>query len=172
MTGLWLPVRGLVSVSILWPWCTVDEYDEALCPLDHETEGNLIDDEIKDTIVRSLPRGATLHAIIDACYSGTVLDLPLLCRMNKEGFYILKDKRNPLKYFSRAFTGTNIRNGAMTFSFTQAVQNELELTYGRLLNAMRNAISDVKAGLRLTGPIATLINKVLFGTTTQVFFCT
>ncbi|XP_022762414.1 metacaspase-3-like isoform X1 [Durio zibethinus] len=166
----------------------VDGYDEALCPLDHETEGIIIDDEINDTIVRPLPREATLHAIIDACYSGTVLDLPFVCRMNKEGFYIWEDQRNPLFYkgtsgglafcFSAcddnqvsadttAFTGTNTRTGAMTFSFIQAVQNEPGLTYGRLLNAMRNAIRDVKAGLRLTGPIATLINKVLFGTTTQ-----
>ena len=61
----------------------VDGYDEALCPLDHETEGNIIDDEINDTIVRPLPRGATLHAILDACYSGTALDLPFVCRMNK-----------------------------------------------------------------------------------------
>ncbi|EOX98759.1 Metacaspase 3, putative isoform 2 [Theobroma cacao] len=61
----------------------VDGYDEALCPLDHETEGNIIDDEINDTIVRPLPPGATLHAIVDACYSGTVLDLPYVCRMNK-----------------------------------------------------------------------------------------
>ena len=60
----------------------------------------------------------------------------------------------------------------MTFSFIQAVQNEPGLTYGRLLNAMRNAIRDVKAGLRLTGPIASLINRVIFGTTAQVFLFT
>ncbi|XP_017971092.1 PREDICTED: metacaspase-3 isoform X1 [Theobroma cacao] len=113
--------------------------------------------------------------------------------MNKEGFCIWEDQRNPLFYkgisgglafcFSAcddnqistdttAFTGTNTRTGAMTFSFIQAVQHEPRLTHGRLLNAMRNAIRDVKAGLRLNGPIATLINKVLFGTTTQIFFFT
>lgn len=47
---------------------------EALCPLDYETHGPIIDDEINATIVRPLPHGAKLHAIIDACYSGTVLD--------------------------------------------------------------------------------------------------
>lgn len=61
----------------------VDGFDEALCPLDHDTEGKIIDDEINATIVRPLPRGAMLHAIIDACHSGTVLDLPFVCRMNK-----------------------------------------------------------------------------------------
>ena len=61
----------------------MDGYDEALCPLDSETEGLIIDDEINDTIVKPLPHGVRLHAIIDSCHSGTVLDLPFLCRMNR-----------------------------------------------------------------------------------------
>lgn len=61
----------------------LDGFDEALCPLDHETEGLIIDDEINATIVRPLSRGVTLHTIIDACYSGTMLDLQFLCRMNR-----------------------------------------------------------------------------------------
>ncbi|KZV57947.1 metacaspase-1 [Dorcoceras hygrometricum] len=60
----------------------VDGYDETLCPLDFETQGMIVDDEINASIVRPLPRGVKLHAIIDACHSGTVLDLPFLCRMN------------------------------------------------------------------------------------------
>lgn len=61
----------------------VDGYDETLCPLDFETQGMIVDDEINATIVRPLPHGVKLHAIIDACHSGTVLDLPFLCRMNR-----------------------------------------------------------------------------------------
>lgn len=61
----------------------VDGYDETLCPLDFETQGMIVDDEINATIVRPLPPGVKLHAIIDACHSGTVLDLPFLCRMNR-----------------------------------------------------------------------------------------
>lgn len=61
----------------------IDGFDETLCPIDYETEGNILDDEINATIVRPLPQDATLHAIIDACYSGTVLDLPFVCRMNR-----------------------------------------------------------------------------------------
>lgn len=61
----------------------VDGYDETLCPTDFETQGMIVDDEINATIVRPLPRGAKLHAIIDACHSGTVLDLPFLCRMDR-----------------------------------------------------------------------------------------
>lgn len=61
----------------------VDGYDETLCPLDFNTQGMIVDDEINATIVRPLPHGAKLHAIIDACHSGTVLDLPFLCRMDR-----------------------------------------------------------------------------------------
>uniref|UniRef100_A0A2P2JM41 Uncharacterized protein MANES_01G273100 n=1 Tax=Rhizophora mucronata TaxID=61149 RepID=A0A2P2JM41_RHIMU len=61
----------------------VDGYDETLCPLDFQTQGMIVDDEINATIVRPLPQGVKLHAIIDACHSGTVLDLPFLCRMNR-----------------------------------------------------------------------------------------
>jgi len=61
----------------------VDGYDETLCPLDFQTQGMIVDDEINATIVRPLPSGVKLHAIIDACHSGTVLDLPYLCRMDR-----------------------------------------------------------------------------------------
>ena len=61
----------------------VDGYDEAICPVDYEHEGKILDDEINATIVRPLPRGAKLHALVDTCFSGTVLDLPFMCRMNR-----------------------------------------------------------------------------------------
>lgn len=70
----------------------IDGYDETLCPLDFEKQGMIVDDEINATIVRPLPRGAKLHAIIDACHSGTVLDLSYLCRMDRF------DKCHPLPF--------------------------------------------------------------------------
>lgn len=60
-----------------------DGYDETICPLDFVTQGMIVDDEINTTIVRPLPSGVKLHAIVDACHSGTVLDLPFLCRMDR-----------------------------------------------------------------------------------------
>ncbi|XP_031262428.1 metacaspase-3-like [Pistacia vera] len=144
--------------------CSEDEpdgFDEALCPLDHATEGLLVDDEINETIVRPLPHGAKLHAIVDASNSGTVLDLPLICRMKSEGFYEWEDQTygtpRPIYKGTRgglavcfsacdddqsaartpAFTGKMA--GALTFSFTQTVHNEPVLTYGRLLNAIRSS---------------------------------
>ncbi|KAG8368668.1 hypothetical protein BUALT_Bualt15G0069700 [Buddleja alternifolia] len=81
----------------------VDGYDEILWPVDYQTEGTILDDEINATIVRPLPRGATLHAIIDACHSGTILDLPFVCRINREGYYNWEDHRLPYT----AYKGTN-----------------------------------------------------------------
>lgn len=74
----------------------LDGYDETLCPLDFEAEGMIIDDEINATIVRPLPYGVRLHAVIDSCHSGTVLDLPFLCRMNRY-VHVTCKRQTPLK---------------------------------------------------------------------------
>ncbi|KAK6916129.1 hypothetical protein RJ641_018990 [Dillenia turbinata] len=161
----------------------IDGYDETLCPVDYETEGMIIDDEINATIVRPLPPGAKLHAIIDACHSGTILDLRYVCRMNREGYYVWEDHSCASATYkgtngglavsfsacddhqssadTKAFSG-NTATGALTYSFIQAVQNEPGLTYGRLLNNMRHTIREAKTGLRLNGPIASLIRKAFF----------
>lgn len=57
----------------------------------------------------------------------------------------------------------------MTYSFIQAVQNEPGLTYGRLLSAMRQTIRDAQTGIRLKGPIAALVNKILRTQLSQVY---
>ncbi|KAI9176563.1 hypothetical protein LWI28_004338 [Acer negundo] len=161
----------------------VDGYDETLCPLDYETEGSIIDDEISETIVRPLTHGVKLHAIVDSCHSGTVLDLPFVCRMNMEGYYRWEDQRLP----SACYKGTSggiaisitacddhgtssdttafletLSTGALTFSFIQAMENERGITYGRLLNAMRQSIRQAKSGIRLDGAIANIVNKTVF----------
>ncbi|KAL3620939.1 hypothetical protein CASFOL_035851 [Castilleja foliolosa] len=160
----------------------VDGHDEMLWPVDHEREGKILDDEINATIVRPLPRGAKLHAIIDACHSGTILDLPLVCRMNRDGLYMWEDQGqlssiykgtsgglaisisacddHQVSWDTTAFTG-NTPTGAMTFSFIQAAQNESGLTYGRLLNAMRQKIRETKTGFLTNGPVTSLVKKVL-----------
>ncbi|XP_008453837.1 metacaspase-1-like isoform X2 [Cucumis melo] len=129
----------------------IDGFDESLCPLDFETAGTIIDDEINATIVRPLPYGAKLHAIIDSCHSGTMLDLPFLCRMHKSGSYTWEDHRPP----SGVYKGTNggevisfsgcdddqtaadtqamskvTTTGAMTFSFIKAIESGEATTYG------------------------------------------
>lgn len=62
--------------------------------------------------------------------------------------------------------------GALTYCFIQAVQSEPGLTYGRLLNSIRQQIREAKTGIRLNGPIASLINKVLGADLSQVLLIT
>ncbi|KAL3538656.1 hypothetical protein ACH5RR_002022 [Cinchona calisaya] len=152
----------------------IDGQDEALCPVDFETEGRILDDEINVTIVRPLPRGATLHAIIDTCFSGTFLDLRYMCGMNREGYYLWEDHRIPYTAYKGTrgglaisisacdddqnsrditdFTGTV--TGALTYSFIQILEREPRMTYGRLLSTMRynihKAQNELYSGLNAT----------------------
>ncbi|KAJ4727312.1 metacaspase 1 [Melia azedarach] len=141
-----------------------DGYDETLCPLDFETQGMIVDDEVNAMIVRPLPHGVKLHSIIDACHSGTVLDLPFLCRMNRDGQYVWEDHRPRSGVWKGTSGGEAISfsgcddnqtsadtsalskitsTGAMTYCFIQAIENGQSATYGDILNSMRNAIRKV-----------------------------
>lgn len=56
-------------------------YDSTLIPLDHATAGQITDDELNELLVEpASSAGARLTCVVDACHSGTVLDLPFLCQ--------------------------------------------------------------------------------------------
>ncbi|KAI3675850.1 hypothetical protein L1987_85446 [Smallanthus sonchifolius] len=81
----------------------IDGYDEALCPLDYRVAGTILDDEINATIVAPLTHGVTLHSVADTCFSGTLLDLPFLCKINRSISLILyslikNKKRNNIRF--------------------------------------------------------------------------
>ena len=38
--------------------------------------GQIVDDELNNWLVNPLPQGVILHCVIDACHSGSVMDLP------------------------------------------------------------------------------------------------
>jgi hypothetical protein len=61
----------------------IDELDETICPVDFIREGMITDNEINSTIVEPLKNGVKLHAIIDACHSGTTLDLTHVYKKDK-----------------------------------------------------------------------------------------
>lgn len=60
-----------------------DGMNETLVPTDHERAGQLIDDELNKRLVNPLGPGVRLHALLDACHSGTGLDLPYITKMEK-----------------------------------------------------------------------------------------
>nr|XP_048332277.1 metacaspase-1-like isoform X1 [Ziziphus jujuba var. spinosa] len=163
----------------------VDGYDETLCPLDFETQGMIVDDEINATIVRPIPAGVRLHAIIDACHSGTVLDLPFLCRMSRSGQYVWEDHRPRSGIWKGAGGGEVISfsgcdddqtsadtaalsritsTGAMTFCFIQAIEKGHGGTYGSILNSMRTTIRNTGSGSDLGGgAVTSLVTMLLTG---------
>lgn len=55
-----------------------DGFDSCVYPVDFEVAGPIIDDEMHDIMVKSLPPGCKLTALFDCCHSGTALDLPFV----------------------------------------------------------------------------------------------
>lgn len=53
-----------------------DRRDETLVPLDFDSAGHIIDDDLFKALVVKIPKGALLMCLMDSCHSGTVLDLP------------------------------------------------------------------------------------------------
>ncbi|GJN41046.1 hypothetical protein PR202_gn00370 [Eleusine coracana subsp. coracana] len=161
----------------------VDGYDEAICPADVEYKGVILDDEINATIVRPLGPGVTLHAIIDTCHSGTILDLPYLCRISRTGFWQWENHSRPsgkpkstngglaisisgcsdsqTSEDTTAFSGDSTSTGAMTYSFIKAVESEPGATYGRLLMDMRATIRNNGGDFGIPGPIGTFFCQAI-----------
>ncbi|KAF9975242.1 Ca(2+)-dependent cysteine protease [Actinomortierella ambigua] len=52
------------------------DMDECIFPVDHETNGVIIDDELHEMLVNALPPGVRLTVVFDCCHSGSALDLP------------------------------------------------------------------------------------------------
>nr|XP_043637676.1 metacaspase-1-like [Erigeron canadensis] len=138
----------------------IDGFDETICPLDFRTAGMIDDNEINDTIVRPLKKDVKLHAIIDACHSGTILDLPYAYSRNEydwldnnppSGFYkgtsgghaisISACEDNQLAVDTSAYSNDGKQmEGAMTYIFRKAVWGNTRLTYASLLASMHRDI--------------------------------
>ncbi|KAJ3351464.1 Ca(2+)-dependent cysteine protease [Allomyces javanicus] len=56
----------------------LDGFDEAIVPWDAWQNGFLVDDDLHRALIAPLPKGVRLTVIIDACHSGTALDLPFV----------------------------------------------------------------------------------------------
>eukprot|EP01062_Namystynia_karyoxenos_P069803 TRINITY_DN65259_c0_g1_i1.p1 TRINITY_DN65259_c0_g1~~TRINITY_DN65259_c0_g1_i1.p1 ORF type:complete len:549 (+),score=150.46 TRINITY_DN65259_c0_g1_i1:88-1734(+) len=61
-----------------------DGFDETLLPSDWEQAGPIVDDELFEKLVKPLPRGCKMTAVLDSCHSGTVLDLPYVFTATKQ----------------------------------------------------------------------------------------
>lgn len=82
LTELWFSYSGhgsnIVSTT------ESDNKDEVLVPLDYPTTNNVVTDNELHEIFSRLPSTCNLFSLIDACNSGTVLDLKYVCRLNND----------------------------------------------------------------------------------------
>ena len=161
-----------------------DGLNETLCPLDFRYAGEIIDDELNHILVRPLTQGVKLHAIIDACHSGSVMDLPYMATCHS-GYLRWESENNPWR--PAPYQGTSggfcvqfgasrdsqvaadtsklsggVATGAATFSFIQAIERRgLRISYGALLVEMYNTLQ--MAGLGPGGGGVTSMDSFLLG---------
>ncbi|XP_047333691.1 metacaspase-1-like isoform X2 [Impatiens glandulifera] len=145
----------------------IDGYDETLCPVDFKTAGMIFDNDINDVIVKPLKPGVKLHAIVDACHSGTILDLEHVYSRDK----LWIDNKSPSRANKSPIGGVaislsacadnkmavdttafsrNATDGALTYIFTKIMKEKGgKVTYAELLNEMQKMIESVNDSLCL-----------------------
>ncbi|KAK6136491.1 hypothetical protein DH2020_029787 [Rehmannia glutinosa] len=163
----------------------IDGFDETICPVDFQTNGMILDNYINQAIVRSLIPDVTLHAIVDSCHSGTVLDLPHVHNINTGKW---DDNRPPSGAFKGTSRGRAIcfsacedyqlaadtsvfspekeMTGAMTCTFIRAIKsavaNGQNLTYHGILDSMHKTLKQAhKSGCLRAGIHRVFHRKIL-----------
>lgn len=129
----------------------LDGYDEALLPVDYETNGVLLDDDMYTQLVRALDSDVQLLITTDCCHSGTILDLPY--KWTADGRYTIEHNlsRTELNSLPQvvmlsgckddqtsadggSLTVNNEDSGALTAAFLQVLKKyNYEITYRQLL---------------------------------------
>ena len=127
-----------------------DYKDEALVPLDYKNSGLILDDYLNKNLVRKLPRDAKLFSIIDACHSGTSLDLPFIYRTNNgiEEHGVEEDIVNVCKISGCRDNQTSADayinkkyQGALTFTFIKTLNDfRYNMTPKQIISRMQNYI--------------------------------
>lgn len=129
-----------------------DGMNETLIPVDFKRAGMISDDDIFEMLVRPLPIGARLTAVMDCCHSGTGLDLPLTWNMHTNSW---QEDTNPWHSLGDVmlFSGCDDDQcsadasdsysrpaGAMTTAFCDAIEQDRGTTIANLLVKMHRQL--------------------------------
>ena len=76
-----------------------DGHDEVIVPVDYEQHGYIVDDILFSDLISQVPTGVGLINVIDACHSGTMVDLPRV---------FVSENNVILGQYSQAFVKGNI----------------------------------------------------------------
>ncbi|XP_045817722.1 metacaspase-3-like isoform X2 [Trifolium pratense] len=159
----------------------IDGLDETICPVDFIREGMITDNEINSTIVEPLKNGVKLHAIIDACHSGTTLDLmhvykkdngnwkwmnnnppgtePVTKRTNGGTaicFSACEDSQ--LAADTAAFGGKEM-NGVMTYLLAKIIREHSGITYASLLEKLHEDIAKIQRSKHFSGFLRRIFHR-------------
>lgn len=131
-----------------------DGWDEVLCPIDYMSAGFIVDDYLFRKFIMRLPSNVTILMLIDACHSGTIMDLKYnyMVKDNSSSYSVngkmpatkckcimisgSKDSQTSSDaYLYDKNQGRMEYQGAMTASFINNYQNGM--TYKELIQKMR-----------------------------------
>ncbi|KAJ4827453.1 hypothetical protein Tsubulata_032972 [Turnera subulata] len=160
-----------------------DQFDETILPVDFMQEGMIVDNEIYSTMIRPLEEGVILHAFVDTCHSGTMLDL--LYVYDREGKKWKDDSppsgsKQPSKGglaisisacrddqkaadTSSCIGKRKMIGGAMTYILVDILKKNRKITYGELLDSMYKFLDEANQGCLAKR----MLKRVLSETLTQ-----
>ncbi|CAI8591396.1 unnamed protein product [Vicia faba] len=144
----------------------IDGLDETICPVDFIRSGMITDNEINSTIVGPLKNGVKLHAFIDACHSGTTLDLMHVYKKDIGNWKWMDNNPHNTKSVTKstaggmaicisacedyqiaadtaAFGGKQM-NGVMTYLLTNIIRQHYGITYAALLEKLHHEIGKIQ----------------------------
>lgn len=123
-----------------------DGKDEAICPLDYNRAGFIVDDQIRNILSR-VPAGKKVLCVFDCCHSGTVCDLGYNIVKRKNQNIFARDNKYPdtaadiimlsgcldAQVSADAFLNGQ-GQGALTYAFLFAIQHANVQNYSQLYN--------------------------------------
>jgi hypothetical protein len=99
-------------------------------PVDNKINGNIIDDDINAILVQSLPQGARLTGLVDACHSGSCMDLPYVYSLSSSTMTYNKSKYAPTQgvLVQQGSLNKSSNGDVVLFSSCQDAQTSSDLT--------------------------------------------
>jgi len=133
--------------------------EDTICPVDRDSAGDILDQDMHDALVKSLPAGVKLTVVFDCCHSGSALNLPFSYHHNGQPKRDLKGVHHEKSHADvTLFSGCKDdqtsadtqfqgygHSGALTWGFISNLKDHQEgLTYVQLLSDIRHALQQDK----------------------------
>lgn len=152
-----------------------DNKDEVLIPLDYKESGIIRDDYIYSNLVKKLPIDCRLFSLIDACHSGTSLDLPYVYRTDT-GIQTNRNEENICDVLKISGCRDNQQSadayingtfqGALTFGFIKTMDDfNYNFTSKQIINRVKTYLNNNKYPQIPTLSLSksTLLNDLVMG---------